>query len=189
MTEPGQFHKLAAVVAQEIATVVGRVDEEQVEDVVTALSKAPRAFVLGVGREGLAARGFAMRLGHTGIETHWGWDDTTPAVGPEDVFILVNGSGEIGHLDYVFNQVKPTGAKTIVVTGVPDAVTPQKADLVLAVPASVYKGTGDLVPSIQPMGSLFEQCTLVTLDLVVLLLAKAKNLSFADLAARHRNFE
>lgn len=183
------FHGLATTVAGEIADVLQRVDEKQIADVVATLTAAPRAFVLGVGREGLAARGFAMRLGHTGLETHWGWDDTTPAVENEDVFVLVNGSGEIGHLDYVFAQVKATGAKTIVVTGVPEAHTPQNADLILAVPASVYKGRGDLVPSIQPMGSLFEQSTLITLDLVVLMLAREKNLTFSDLAARHRNFE
>lgn len=189
MFETKNFPVLAETVSQEIATVLARVDEKQIRDVVSALVAAPRAFVLGVGREGLAARGFAMRLGHTGLETHWGWDDTTPAVAQEDVFVLVNGSGAIGHLDYVFEQVKATGATTVVVTAVPDAQTPRSADHVLTIPASVYRGTGDLVPSIQPMGSLFEQSTLVTLDLVVLLLARAKELSFADLATRHRNFE
>lgn len=187
--ENQRFHDLATTVTGELTAVMERVDEKQIKDVVAALASAPRAFVLGVGREGLAARGFAMRLGHTGLETHWGWDDTTPAVESGDVFVLVNGSGEIGHLDYVFAQVQATGAKTIVVTGVPEAQTPQNADVVLTVPASVYKGSGDLVSSIQPMGSLFEQSTLITLDLVVLMLAREKGLTFSDLAARHRNFE
>ncbi len=189
MADTKSFQVLADTVSQEIRSVLDRIDDKQIWDVVTALMVAPRAFVLGVGREGLAARGFAMRLGHSGLTTHWGWDDTTPAVTEEDVFVLVNGSGSIGHLDYVFEQVGAIGATTVVVTGVPDAPTPRAADYVLTIPASVYRGKGDLVPSIQPMGSLFEQSTLITLDLVVLLLAQAKELSFADLAARHRNFE
>lgn len=189
MSDLKSFHTLAETVTTELTAVLERVDEQQLTDVVTQLAGASRAFVLGVGREGLAARGFAMRLSHTGLETHWGWDDTTPAVEPDDVFVLVNGSGAIGHLDYVFGKVKETGATTIVVTGVADAETPRNADYVLEIPASVYRGSGNLVPSVQPMGSLFEQSTLITLDLVVLLLAQSKSLSFSDLAARHRNFE
>jgi len=183
------FHSLAQAVCAEISTVLERVSKDEVGTVIASLLDAPRVFVLGVGREGLAARSFAMRLSHIGLETHWGWDDTTPAITSHDVFVLVNGSGAIGHLDYIFTQVKRTGATTIVITGVPDAATPSSADHVLAIPASVYKGAGDLVPSIQPMGSLFEQSTLITLDLIVLLLVRNKQLSFADLAARHRNFE
>ncbi|MGO1225277.1 MAG: SIS domain-containing protein [Brachybacterium sp.] len=175
--------------ATEIGQVLSRLDPSQLDAVADAINGANRAFVLGVGREGLAARGFAMRLVHLGLETHWGWDDTTPAVEERDVFILVNGPGTIGHLDYVFEQIRATGATTVVVTGVPEADTPRAADVVLSVPASVYRGTGDLVPSIQPMGSLFEQCVQVAFDLLVLELVDRSGKDFGSLAARHRNFE
>ncbi|HLU64461.1 MAG TPA: SIS domain-containing protein [Protaetiibacter sp.] len=177
------------IVLAELAATLERVDEAQFDAVAEVLVKAERVFVIGVGREGLAARGFAMRLMHTGTTVHWGWDDTTPNVTADDVFVMVNGSGSIGHLDYVFSQVAPTGATTVVVTGVPDEATPRAADHVLAVPAAVYRGTGDLVPSVQPMGSLFEQATGLVFDLLVLEVAARKNRTFADLAVRHRNFE
>ena len=176
-------------VVEELRRTLRRVDDEQFVAVAEVLAHAERVFVIGVGREGLAARGLAMRLMHTGATVHWGWDDTTPNVTADDVFVMVNGSGSIGHLDYVFGQVRPTGATTVVVTGVADAPTPRAADHVLAVPAAVYGGTGDLVPSIQPMGSLFEQATGLVFDLLVLEVAARKECALADLAARHRNFE
>lgn len=179
----------ARTVVAELAATLDRVDDAQFTAVAEVLAAAERVFVIGVGREGLAARGFAMRLMHTGVTVHWGWDDTTPNVTADDVLVMVNGSGEIGHLDYVFGQVRATGATTVVVTGVPGAATPRAADHVLAVPASVYKGTGDLVGSIQPMGSLFEQATGLVFDLLVLEVAARRGRTFADLAARHRNFE
>lgn len=179
----------AQTVVAELAATLDRIDDAQFTRVAEVLAAADRVFVLGVGREGLAARGFAMRLMHTGATVHWGWDDTTPNVTADDVLVMVNGSGEIGHLDYVFGQVRATGATTVVVTGVPAAATPRAADHVLAVPASVYKGTGDLVPSVQPMGSLFEQATGLVFDLLVLEVAARRGRTFADLAARHRNFE
>ena len=77
----------------ELAATLERVDEAQFETVAEVLTKAERVFMLGVGREGLALRGFAMRLMHTGTTVHWGWDDTTPNVTADDVFLMVNGGG------------------------------------------------------------------------------------------------
>jgi len=176
-------------VAAELAAVLARVDEDQFVAAADLIDEAKRVFVLGVGREGLAGRAFAMRLMHIGFEVHWGWDDTTPAVTPGDVLVLVNGSGRIGHLDYVFRLAMAAGAQSLVVTADPNAPTPRAANATLVVPATVYRGEGDLVPSIQPMGSLFEQATGVVFDLLVLELVERRGLAFTDLAARHRNFE
>ncbi|MDR1237656.1 MAG: SIS domain-containing protein [Propionibacteriaceae bacterium] len=178
----------ASVVA-EIGRAIARVDDTQFCAPAVLIEWADRNFDIGVGRAGLAARAFAMRLMHLGFTVHLGWDDTTPNVRPDDVLVMVNGSGRIGHLDYVFGKVAQLGAKTLVVTGVPDADTPRAATVALQVPAAVYLGEGDLVSSIQPMGSLFEQCVLITFDLLILELADRSGLGFADLAARHRNFE
>ncbi len=180
----------AGTVVDELRRTLARVDDAQFVAAAEVLSAAERVFVIGVGREGLAARGFAMRLMHAGTTVHWGWDDTTPSVAAGDVLVMVNGSGSIGHLDYVFGQVRAAGATTVVVTGVPDAATPRAADHVLVVPGSVYRGDANsLVPSIQPMGTLFEQAVGVVFDLLILEVAARRGLTFAALAARHRNFE
>ncbi|MGO4689964.1 SIS domain-containing protein [Glaciibacter sp. 2TAF33] len=178
-----------ATITTELADTLARVDPHQVDRAVDAILSAGSVFVIGVGREGLAARGFAMRLAHLGLRVHWGWDDTTPAVTADDTMIMVNGSGSIGHLDYVFARVRAVRATTVVVTAIAEAETPRAADVALVVPATVYRGDGDLVASIQPMGSLFEQCTQLVFDAAVLQLTDRLGLGFADLAARHRNFE
>ena len=55
-------------------------------------------------------------------------------------------------------QAKKAGATVAVVTGSPKQTCPQLADFTLFVPAAVFNGTDDrAVPSIQPMGNLFEQ--------------------------------
>ncbi|MFV0253191.1 MAG: SIS domain-containing protein [Beutenbergiaceae bacterium] len=183
------FQDDARTILGELGQTFDRIDAAQLDRVVEILAAAGRVFVIGVGREGLAARGFAMRLMHAGLEVHWAWDDTTPGIGTGDVLLMVNGSGSIGHLDYVFGQIKPTGATTIVVTGVPQEATPQAADAVLQVPATVFHGRGDLVPSIQPMGSLFEQACMVTFDILVVRVAERRRTDAAAMTARHRNFE
>jgi 6-phospho-3-hexuloisomerase len=149
-----------------------------------------RIFILGVGREGIAARAFAMRLMHLGKEVHWIWDDTTPGMTKGDLFIAVSGSGRIGHIQYVAQQAKRSGAAIAVVTGTPGQVTPALADYVVFVPAAVYNGTDErCVPSIQPMGTLFEQHCFLLFDILIMLLEEKVSKSHAEMEARHRNIE
>ncbi len=154
------------------------------------IERAKRIFVTGAGREGIAARAFSMRLMHLGKEVHWLWDDTTPGMQAGDLFLAVNGSGCIGHIDYLLDRAKETGARRLVVTGAPEERTPKEAEACLFVPAMVYKGKDPrTMPSVQPMGNLFEQHLFLLFDLIVMLLEEQLHESPAAMEARHRNIE
>src|SRR5512147_1811445 len=149
--------KLGKTITVELANVFERIDLPQVEGFIAALDQAKRIILIGVGREGLATRAFTMRLMHMGLDAHWVWDDTTPGIGKGDLLIATSGCGEIGHIHYVVETAKRRGATVAVVTGDPHKKTAKLADVLLFVPAAVYLGTADVVPSVQPMGNLFEQ--------------------------------
>jgi 6-phospho-3-hexuloisomerase len=184
-----RFAERSRTVLDEIGAVLARVDPAQVTALVDELVGARRVLVAGVGREGLAARGLAMRLMHAGADSHWVWEDTAPAVGPGDLGLVISGSGEIGHLDHVARRVREAGARLAVVTAQPTGCTAERADVVLHLPAAAYHASGDVVASIQPMGSLFEQAALITFDLVLLELVDRRGLDLAELASSHRNVE
>lgn len=184
-----KYEELYKNILNEHRQVYEKVDLDKVQDFINAIIKAKRIFLMGVGREGLATRGFAMRLMHMGKETHWVWDDTTPDVGPGDLFIFTSGSGEIGHIHFVAEMAKAAGATIAVITGTRTGKTPALADLVLWVPAHVYKGTDTVVPSTQPMGNLFEQTLFVLFDMIVMLLMDELKISEAKMISRHRNVE
>ena len=58
------------------------------------------------------------------------------------------------------------------------------------VPAAVFNGTDDrAVPSIQPMGNLFEQHLYMLFDMIVMMLEEKMQVSHADMEKRHRNIE
>ena len=78
-----------------------------------------------------------------------------------------------------------------VVTGSPSGTTAKEvADSVFFVPAAVYRGTDEVVPSFQPMGNLFEQSLLLNFDIIVMTLVdEIPDLSFEKMSARHRNIE
>lgn len=183
------YEELYSKIIQELSEVFARVDQQQMRVLMEMIKGAKRVFLMGVGREGLATRAFTMRLMHLGKEAHWVWDDTTPAVAPGDLFIFTSGSGEIGHIHYVAEQAKAAGAEIAVVTGTPDRKTALLADAVLWVPACVFHGKDNVVPSVQPMGNLFEQALLILFDIIVMMLRDELAVSKEEMVARHRNVE
>jgi 6-phospho-3-hexuloisomerase len=94
----------------------------------------------------------------------------------------------------VFDRAQAAGAEIAVVTGDPAGVTPRKAQTmkggtVLFLPAAVYKGKAEVVPSTQPMGNLFEQALFILFDQIAMALAARMGVSPAEMEARHRNVE
>ncbi|MGC5224956.1 SIS domain-containing protein [Micromonospora sp. DT81.3] len=184
-----EFRDISSTVVAELDEVFRRVPLDHIEAALDALESHQRIFVLGIGREGLGSKAFAMRLTHFGKTVHWGWDDTTPAVTSDDLFIMPTGPANIPHLHYIAQKVKETGATLLVATAVPDGETAQIADIVLTIPARTYGAEGDVVDTIQAMGSLFEQSLWIFWDVLYLMLVRRTGARFEDLVARHRNFE
>ncbi len=183
------YKDMYKTILKELDEVFERMDTSSINKLIDMINGADKIFLMGVGREGLATKAFSMRLMHFGKEVHWCWDDTTPAVGENDLFIFTSGSGEIGHIHYVVEEIKKTNAKICLVTGVPDRKTGELADHILWVPASVYKGKDNVVPSIQPMGNLFEQSLFILFDMIIMQLVDSSDTNFKEMSDRHRNFE
>ena len=184
------YRNYAETVLQEHKRVFAAQELPQLESFIKVIAAAQRVFIVGAGREGIAARSFAMRLMHLGKEVHWVWDDTTPGMKPGDLYLAVDGSGKIGHIDYLTEQAAATGATVGIITGDPNQRIPQSADHLLFIPAAVYKGTDPrVVPSIQPMGNLFEQHLFLLFDVMVMLLRDEMGLTYQQMESRHRNIE
>ena len=178
-------------ILEEHRQVFETMDMDGMRRFIETIKKYDRIFLIGVGREGMMTRAFAMRLMHMGKEIHWIWDDTTPGIGKGDLLIATLGDGRIGHIDYVCRRAKEAGAYIYVVTGSPSGITAKDvADSVFFVPAAVYRGTDKVVPSFQPMGNLFEQSLLLNFDIIVMTLVnEIPDLSFEKMSRRHRNVE
>ena len=93
-----QFQNLSKTVLDEHRKVFEKEDLKGLMALTQAVAKANKIFVMGVGREGLAAKSFAMRLMHLGKDTHFIWEDTCPGMGRGDLFIVVHGCGELCHI-------------------------------------------------------------------------------------------
>lgn len=175
----------------ELGQVFQAVDTNNMRQFMDIIKVHHRIFLIGVGREGMATRAFAMRLMHMGKEVHWIWDDTTPNISKGDLLIATLGDGKIGHINYVCERTKETGAVIYVVTGSPSGSTAKNiADYIFFVPASVYRGTDVVIASMQPMGNLFEQSLFILFDIIIMMLVdETEHITFEKMAARHRSVE
>lgn len=186
-----EYKQLYETILTEHKKVYEKMDVVSLNRFIDKIKKHNRIFMIGVGREGMAVRAFTMRLMHMGKEMHWIWDDTTPNIQKGDLVIATLGDGQIGHINYICERAKEAGGFIYVVTGSPSGKTASTlADDVFFVPAAVYRGTDDVVPSTQPMGNLFEQCLLITFDMIVMLLVDSTpEITFEKMSHRHRNVE
>jgi 6-phospho-3-hexuloisomerase len=174
----------------ELQVTLNGVSGEQGKVLAAAILDAKRIFVAGAGRSGLVLKGFAMRLMHMGFQAHVVGETTTPSITPDDLLVVGSGSGAARTLIVIANEAHQVGARVALITIRTDSPLGQVADFVLTIPASTPKVPSPFGPqSIQPMGSLFEQAMLLTLDALVLALMTAINTDSQSMFIRHANLE
>ncbi len=179
-------------IIKEIDEYSVKVHGEDVCSLAKLCATAKRIFINGAGRSGFAARGFANRLMHLGLNVYFVGEPTTPSIGKEDLLVIGSGSGTTASLVINAEKAKVVGAKLATVTIFPKAKIGLIADIVVVLPgATPKKGNGavDSAISIQPMGSLFEQLSWLVYDSTILELMKILGETTDTMYPRHANLE
>ena len=185
-----KFNDYYPAVLKEIEETLGEIDETIISNFALQILDAPRIFIAGVGRTGLVMRCFAMRLMHLGIEVQILRDITTTAVSKNDLLLIGSGSGETDSLLSLAKKANNIGVHILLVSIDPDSSIGNLAQECLKIPAPSPKLTHKQeMTSIQPMGSLFEQSLLLTLDCLAVLLMHKKGMDSESLFMYHANLE
>jgi 6-phospho-3-hexuloisomerase len=187
--EVAMFHDLAKQVTNEITACLNDIDENLVAELVLSILGARQIVVHGAGRVGLACRGFAMRLGHVGLNAFTVTDATVPPLAKGDLLIIGSSSGETQTVYDVAVHGKKNGAQVVVVTANTESRMASVADTTIFINAPTKFGPTEKCSSIQPMATLFEQCVQLLFDVVVLLLMNETNQTHNDLWVRHSNLD
>jgi 6-phospho-3-hexuloisomerase len=180
-----------ARISAEIDTVIARLvsgNTDALAPVIDLIAAAPRVFVLGAGRSGLALRMTAMRLMHLGIEVHVVGEVTTPAIAEQDLLVTASGSGTTAGILRAAQTAVDAGAKVAAITTAPDSPLAQLATATIVVPAATKLDRSETA-STQYSGSLFEQVVVVLGDALFDALWKRSGLSADELWPRHANLE
>src|SRR6476660_1908531 len=120
------LHDLARGALADLGEVFAAIPEDAADPLIEAILGARRIALYGAGREGLAIKGFAMRLFHMGRDAHVVGDMTTPPLGPGDLLIVTSGQGQLATAEALVATARAAGARTAIVTAQPDGATARK---------------------------------------------------------------
>jgi len=181
--------ELAKTAIADLGGVVAKIPDDAADDFIEAILAANRICLYGAGREGLALRGFAMRLFHMGLDAHVVADMTTPPVGPGDLLVVTAGQGWLPTAETFMKIAREAGARSAIVTAQPKGRAAKKADVRLVIPAQTLANDRGAGASVLPMGSLFEIAEAIVLELVILKLRDRVGETADSMRARHTNLE
>lgn len=96
-----------------------RITDAERDELSRRILSADRIFVLGIGRSGLIAQLFAVRLVQMGLRVYFIGDMTTPLIAPDDLVILVSNSGDTMSVVKTAEIAHNIGTPTVCITGTP----------------------------------------------------------------------
>ncbi|MCE4618951.1 MAG: 6-phospho-3-hexuloisomerase [Desulfurococcales archaeon] len=157
-----------------------------------------KVLVMGAGRSGLVGKAFAMRLLHLGYNSYVLGDTIVPSVQKGDVVVAISGSGKTKLIVTAAEAAKQVGATVVAITTYPESPLGKLADIIVRVPGRTKHSKLDdyfarqilgIHEPLAPLGTLFEDTTLVFLDGVIYSLMKRLKVSEEEMRNRHANIE
>jgi len=167
----------------DLGEVASRLDTKPICTLGREIGRARRIFVAGLGRSGLMARAFSMRLMHLGLAVHVVGETTTPEIGPSDLLICCSRRGESGSHSHFMDLAHDAGARAAVLTASPESTNADKADLTVTLPVD------DRIAGNQPLGALFEQSLLLVLEALIMKLMKDLRVDEEAMKRLHTSLE
>jgi 6-phospho-3-hexuloisomerase len=197
-----RFAEAVGEILKGISDAMEKVDPENVEDLVNELIRAHdegrRVLVVGAGRSSLVGRAFAMRLMHLGLNVYVLGETINPSVADGDIALVISGSGSTALPVTVAEMAKKLGVRVLAVTSNPDSPLGKLADLTVVVPGRSKAAREDEYHSRQllgehesltPMGTLFENSSMVFLDSLIVELMDRLGVSEDEMKRRHAAIE
>lgn len=178
-----------SIILKEIDRVLSQTDEQKDQELVDIILSSHKIVTVGAGRVGMAARAFAMRLKHLGLDSYNLGDSNVPAVGEGDLVIVCSGSGETQTIYDLAKIAKENNTKVALITGNIDSRIGKMADLIVEIRAPSKVKPIEGFVSIQPMTTLNEQCLFIFFDALVLQIMDKMGETHQTMWERHSGLE
>ncbi len=180
-----RFEESYKYIISKIDESLGQVDREKVDEMLTKLVHAQKIFVFGVGRSGLVAKAFAMRLIHLGLKVYVIGETITPYVEENDVVVAISGSGETSSVIRAVKIVNKIRAFLICITSMPESTLAQMSNISIL----LRPMTDGKKKELAPLGTLFEDSAGILLDSIIAELMARKKETESSMSARHATLE
>lgn len=179
--DPDRTSEASRYILKRLEAVIAEDRSKEIREATHILTSMKKLFVYGVGRSGLAARAFAMRMVQLGIECFFIGETITPVVGDGDAVLIVSQTGSTMSAVQVANIARRVGAKVIAVTGHPTSKLAHASNVVLTIQTSSDTKRSRLAP----LATLFEAAAMILLDGLVAQVMDRLGQTEADMRARH----
>lgn len=167
-----------------IVKIIAKTLENEIEgtdEFVDAIIGARRIFIYGVGRSGLIAKAFAIRLVQMGLEVYFVGETITPIVEEGHLVIIVSHTGETMSAVQTANIVRRVGARVITITSNAHSKLASASNVVIPIQPPKEEERRRLAP----LGTLFEDATLIYLDSIIARLMEKLGQSEGSMRKRH----
>ena len=166
------------LMASKIRAIATSISDKDVDAFIAEILHARRIYVMGAGRSGLVAKGFAMRLMHLGLQSYVVGETITPALQKGDVIVIFSGSGKTKTVADIAETGKEIGAHICLITSNADSRIGKIADCKViiehqrddvkddAAEFEIRQVLGDH-KSFAPLGTLFETTSMIFGDAVI----------------------
>lgn len=173
-------------ILKELSQIPDPLTSNEVGELITQIIKSNRIYFSGAGRSGLMAQAFANRLMQLGLKVSVVGEITEPRTHPDDLLFLNSASGRSEKLLAQATVAKHNKLKIAVITT--DVASPlaKLGDIVVKIDAQSKLSA---IHSFQPMGSLFEQMSLLLFDSISLKLMKIMNVNEQEMRENHADIE
>jgi len=150
-------------ILKEVEKLLARNHKVKVKEVIDLITGAEKIFVYGVGRSGLVAKAFAIRLVQLGLQVYFIGDIATPIVDEKSLVLVVSGTGETMSAIQTANICRRVGAHVVVITAKPHSKLAHAGNVIFTLKTDVT----DESKKLAPLGTLFESAAMILLDGVV----------------------
>lgn len=173
-------------------------EKDNIKKAIDVLTSSDNVFVMGMGRSGLVAKAFAMRLMHLGISVYVVGETITPAITKNDSLLAISGSGETSTIVSTAKIVKKRNAKLIAITSYPNSTVGKLSDHIIYIKGRtkidseqnyIKRQINGRHQSLAPMGTLFEVTSLIFLDGLIAELMHKMQKTEDDLKEKHNVLE
>ena len=156
-------------------------DQENTDKFVEMIVSAPRIFIYGVGRSGLIAKAFAIRLVQMGLQVFFVGETITPIVEEKHLVVIVSHTGDTMSCVQTANIVRRVGADVISITSNDHSKLAAASTLVIRIKPKKDEERKRLAP----LGTLFEDATMIYLDSIVAQVMDRLGQSEGSMRKRH----
>ena len=192
------YEELIKSISAALRGLNGKEVEHLLKSLLDTRVQGKKVLVVGAGRSGLVGKAFAMRLMHLGFQVFVLGETITPNVGEGDLVIVISGSGKTTVPLAAAQMAKRLNAKVVAVTSQERSPLAQTADLVVDIPGREDIAAEDEYhirqlqgqhESLAPMGTMFEDTTMIFLDSIIAELMNRLGLSVNAMRERHATIE